>query len=70
MSLAIILFSVPHFFLEDYNVKGYDDISNETNNSTNLETLSVMKTSMWVIHLILMSFIASAASLPLYTIGK
>ena len=69
MSLAIILFSVPHFFLEDYNVKGYDDISNETNNSTNSETLSVM-TSMWVVHLILMSFIASAASLPLYTIGK
>ena len=66
MSIAIILFSLPHFVLDDYTVPDYYASSNETES---LETSSATSHSMWVIYLVIMTFISSVGCMPLYTTG-
>ena len=66
MSIAIILFSLPHFVLNDYTVPDYYASSNETES---LETSSATSHSTWVIYLVIMTFISSVGCMPLYTTG-
>ena len=68
MSLAILLLSLPHFVLEDYVVSDYHTLSNETKSSI-ASTRRSTNQSLWVIYLVIMIFISSAGSMPLYTTG-
>ena len=64
MSLAIMLFSLPHFFLDEYlPLESNDSNVTDTNSTTN-------DSSYWVIFLVAMSLISAIAYLPIYTTGK
>ena len=67
MSVASMLFSLPHFLLDDYKVAV---LSNSSNNSLESDFLKQDNESYWIIYMILMAFIASAAFMPLYTTGN
>ena len=65
MSLAILLFSLPHFFLNEYL-----PLDNNDSNSTVVTESTRSHSFSWFMFLIAMSLVASVAYLPLYTTGK
>ena len=64
MSLAILLFSLPHVFLDEYLPVD--------NNDSNVAVAASKsnRSSKWAFFLVAMALIASAAYLPLWTTGK
>ena len=65
MSIAILLFSSPHFFLDDYSPLD----NNDSNFTTEGDPLTSKNSSQWAALLVMMSLVASGAFLPIYTTG-